>query len=165
MRPFSGVIEPQRMYEACIPFKLRYPYKIVKDDDSVVIENELFPEGEKDSFIDEAKEIEIATTYKLRPIIIIAYSETSKTYLAVAVTKRKDNNPKLLLAICNNKIAVRHFLPLSKYSEALKYDSYVLVDAVYMVTDKNIYYHRGRLDSKDFDTIRAKLKSILSLSP
>jgi len=165
MRPFLGAVRSQSVYEACIPFKLKYPYKVVKNGNVIEEKVELFPDSEEDAFVDEAKEIEIATTYKFRPVVIISSSETSKTHLVVAITKRKDDDSKKLLAICNNQIVERHFLSLKKYSNVLKYDSYVLVDAIYLITEENIYYCRGRLENRDFDTIRAKLKGVLSLNP
>jgi hypothetical protein len=165
MKPFPGAIRLQEIYEALVPYKIKYPYKVVKEDNKVENKTELFPEKEKESFIDETREIEIGTNYKLRPIIIIYRSKTDNTYLAIAITKRKDDNKDYLLAVCKNEIKERHFLPSRKYDGTLKFDSYVLVDYIYLVTENNIYYPRGRLGKDDYDEIRAKLKNILSLNP
>jgi len=165
MRPYSGAIRLQEIYEALIPFKMKYPYKVVEEDNKVENRTELFPEKEKESFIDEAREIEIGTNYKLRPVIVIYHSERDNTYLAIAITKRKDDNKDYLLAVCKNEIEERHFLPSRKYNGTLKFDSYALVDSIYLVTENNIYYPRGRLENKDYEEILAKLKNILSLNP
>lgn len=170
MRPFSGSIRLQGIYEALIPFKMEYPYKIVTEDNRVEIKSELFPEEKENDFIDEAQKIEIGTTYKLRPVIVISQSEISDdTYLALPLTKKKEEDTKKyrehIIAICENKIKERHFLFQKKYSDTLNFDSFVLVDTVHLVTKNNIYKHRGRLDKQDYDVIRAKLKSVLSLNP
>ena len=161
MKPFSGAIRIQEIYEALTPFKLRYPYRFVKDNNTLEFRTELFHEREKDEYVDEAKEIEIGTNYKLRPVIIISYSEHSNTYLAMAITKVKDANRDYLLAIAKDEIKERHLLFLRKYSGTLKYDSIVLVDAIYLLTDKNIYYCRGPLEDEDYVTIQGKLKKVL----
>lgn len=165
MKPYEGSITVQGVYEVLVPFKMRYPYKIVKKDDRVENKNELFPEEEREQFIDEAEEFEIGTGYKLRPVIIIHCSEVSRnTYLAIAVTKRKQRDSlNFTLAVCNNEIKERHFLAKDKYPDTLRFDSFVLIDNVYLITEKNIYYRRGRLFDSDYAAIRAKLKKILDL--
>ncbi len=83
---------------------------------------DLFPERNKDDLLDEekAQEIEIGTTYKLRPVVII-YELRGGKYLALAVTKRKNTeSPSYFLAICNNEIKERHFLSLKNYPDKLK---------------------------------------------
>ncbi|NWF92553.1 MAG: type II toxin-antitoxin system PemK/MazF family toxin [Syntrophaceae bacterium] len=164
MKPFPGAITTQGVYEALIPFKLRYPYKIVKENNQVEMKPELFPEEEKENFIDEAEEFEIGTSYKLRPVIIVYDSQVNKAYLAIAISKRKDDNIDYLLAVCQNEIKERHFLSQKKYPGMLKFDSYVLIDRIYPIDDKNIYYSRGRLDNSDYDEIRVKLKKVLALN-
>ena len=165
MKPYQGGITTQGVYEALIPFKIRYPYKIVKKDNKVDLKYELFPEGERENFIDEAEEFEIGTGYKLRPVIIIYDSQLSRnTYLAIAVTKKKETDPlRFALAVCNNEIKERHFLSQKRYPDMLRFDSFVLIDNVYLVTEKNIYYRRGRLEDSDYNGIRAKLKKVLDL--
>jgi hypothetical protein len=162
MKPFGGAIVIKGIYEALIPFRLRYPYKLVGTNNQVEMKNELFPGEEKDNFVDEAQEFEIGTSYKLRPVIVIYNSRIKKDdYLAVAISKRKDNDTAYLLAVCKNQIEARHFLFQKKYPDVLKFDSYVLIDNIYLLTEKNIYYLRGRLDPSDHDGIRAKLKKFL----
>ena len=164
MKPFTGAITTQGVYESLIPFKLRYPYKIVKNNNQVEMKTELFPEEEKEKFIDEAEEFEIGTGYKLRPVIIVYDSNKDNTYLAISITKRKDDSKDYLLAVCTNKIEGRHFLAKQRYPDVLGYDSYVLVDTMYLLTEKNVYYRRGRLRTEDYDEIRAKLKKVLNLA-
>ena len=165
MKPFGGAIVIKGIYEALIPFRLRYPYKLAGANNQVEMKNELFPEEEKDNFVDEAQEFEIGTSYKLRPVIVIYNSRIKKNdYLAVAISKRKDNDTAYLLAVCKNQIEARHFLSQKKYPDTLKFDSYVLIDNIYLLTEKNIYYSRGRLDPLDHEGILAKLKKVLALN-
>jgi len=170
MKPFGGSVRLREVYEALVPFKMEYPYKIVTEDNRVDIKSELFPEEKENEFIDEAQKIEIGTTYKLRPIIIISQSGISDdTYLALPLTKKKEEDTKkyreYIIAVCENKIKERHFLFQKKYPNALNFDSFVLVDTVHLLTKNNIYKHRGHLDNKDYDVILAKLKNVLSLNP
>ena len=162
MALYSGAINPQSICEVLIPFGLKYPYSVIVDGKTVEIKTDLFPDKREEELVDEgqAQEIEIATTYKLRPVVIICDLGKNR-YLALAVTKRKDNDSQFLLAVCKNEIKDRHFLPLKNYSDKLKYDSYVLIPSIYLVSRENIQYRRGRLRDEDFQTIQAKLKSII----
>jgi len=161
MKPFTGAISQQNIYEACIPYKLQYPYRVIKNQ-KVEVSSELFPEKEKDLFVDEAQEVEIGTHYKLRPVIVISQS-ADETFLVVAIAKWKEHaDGKYLLEICDNKIKERHFLPCKKYEGTLKFNSLAYVDAIYRVTKNNIYYRRGHLQQEDYDAINAKLKKILA---
>jgi mRNA-degrading endonuclease toxin of MazEF toxin-antitoxin module len=169
MKPFSGAIRPQEIYMALIPFQMKWPYKIVTEDNKVEIKTELFPEEKEDEFVNEAKEIEIGTIYKLRPVIIIYQSERSDdVYLALPLRKKKDKvtqrDREYILEVCQNQIQERHFLFQSKYSDTLKFDSFVLVDAIHLLSKNNIYKKKGLLESKDYKEIRAKLKKVLSLN-
>lgn len=88
MRPYSGAINVQNVYEACIPYALSYPYRVIKKD-KVEINLELFSDKDKE------REIEIATMYKLRPIIVMSSSEVDNSYLAVSITKIKEKITKI----------------------------------------------------------------------
>jgi len=164
MKPFSGPVSPRNIYEACLPFKLQYPYRLIKNE-KIESSLELFPEDQRNNYVDEAQEIEIGTTYKLRPVIVISESEDD-TYLVIAITKIKEKTDKkygeYLLAVCDNKIKERHFLPQKKYEGTLKFNSLALVDAIYKVTKSNIYYRRGLIKQDDYDFVSAKLKKVLS---
>ena len=72
---------------------MEYPYKIVTEKNQVEIKYKLFPIEKENEFINEAKQIEIGTTYKLRPVILISQSELSAdTYLALPLTKKKEKD-------------------------------------------------------------------------
>jgi len=162
MRPFDGTISPQNVYEACLPYKLRYPYDVVKNG-IITVTPLLFPAEERDNYVDEAQEIEIVTTYKLRPVIVIS-PEMNNTFLVLAITKVKEGSidPKYLFAIADNKIVERHFLPIKRYPGMLKFNSLVLINAIYMISQTNVYYQRGRFNKEDFDGVRTKLGKIIS---
>ena len=163
MKPYSDPISLQDVYEVCLPFVLKYLYPLIKNG-KVELSTELFSEDEKDSYVDEAREIEICTTYKLRPVIVMSQSFIiDNSYLVMAITKVKGMiNPEYLLAVSDNKIVERHLLPRKKYESTLKFDSLAMVDAIYRVTKNNFYYRRGRIKQDDYDAVRAKLKKILS---
>lgn len=169
MKPFWGAIRPQEIYMALIPFQMKWPYKIVTEDNKVETKTELFPEEKEDEFVDEAKEIEIGTIYKLRPIIVIYHSEiVDDFYLALPLRKKEilpQRDQEYILKVCQNQIKERHFLFKSKYSDALKFDSMVFVDAIYILSRNSIYKRKGRLKNEDYLEIRAKLKNVLSLNP
>ena len=164
MKPYLDPILSQNVYEACLPFSLKYPYSVIKNG-KVEDRFELFSEDEKDSYVDEASEIEIGTTYKLRPVIIMAESIIDDTYLVIAITKVQDNKHRKYLeyisAVCKNQIKERHFLSQKKYEGTLKFNSLAMVNAIYTVTKNNIYYRRGRIEKDDYDAVSAKLKKIL----
>ena len=169
MRPFSGAIRTKEMYVALIPFQMKWPYKVITERNEVKIKTELFPEEKEDEFVDEAKEIEIGTTYKVRPIIII-YQSVAKDdfYLALPLRKKEmitNKEREYILKVCQNQIKERHFLSQSKYSGILKFNSLVFIDAIYVLSKNNIYKWKGCLQNDDFDEIRAKLKRVLSLTP
>lgn len=168
MKPFSGSIGVQEIYEALVPFKMEYPYKIVREDNQVEIKTELFPKIEEEKFITEAKKIEIGTSYKLRPVIIISKSEIEEVFLTLPLTKKQNITTKELdyvLEVCKDRIKERHFLFKKKYANILKFDSLVLIDNIHPLTRNNIYKPRGRLKDGDYITIQAKLKKILSPNP
>jgi mRNA-degrading endonuclease toxin of MazEF toxin-antitoxin module len=172
MKPFSGSVRDQEIYEALIPFRIKYPYRIITQDNNVETKSELFPEEKEDEFIDEAEEIEIGTTYKLRPVIIISISQSNvsnDTYLGLPLTKKKDmishKDQQFIIEVCRNTIKERHFLFKTKYSGTLRYDSFVKVDNIQLLTKNNIYKRRGRLANEDYSTIRVKLLKVLGLNP
>lgn len=168
MKPFPGAIRPQEIYMALIPFQMKWPYKVMSENNRVEIKTELFPEEEENAFVDEAKEIEIGTTYKFRPIIVIYQSKIMDDfYLALPLRKKEVINKKdqeYILKVCQNQVKERHFLFQGKYSDVLRFNSMVLVDALQVLSRNNIYKPKGRLKDEDYVEIRAKLKKVLALN-
>ncbi len=153
---------------ALISFQMKWPYKVISEDNRVETKTELFPEEEENAFIDEAQEIEIGTTYKLRPIIVIYQSKIMDDfYLALPLRKKepiKKKEQEYIFKVCQNQVKERHFLFQTKYSDALRFNSMVLVDAIQVLSKNNIYKRKGRLKNEDYVEIRAKLKGVLSLN-
>lgn len=174
MKPFPGSIRVQEIYEALVSFKMEYPYKIVTENDKVEFKTELFPENEEEEFVTEAKKIEVGTTYKLRPVIIMSKSEKSSerfddVFLAIPLTKKKETLSKkeqtYILEVCKNTLKERHFLFKQNYVGALRFDSFVLIDNIQPLTKNNIYRLKGRLKDGDYQVVQAKLKNVLFPNP
>jgi len=173
MRPLTDSPKIQHIYEALIPYDLKYPYLTISEEGNVEEKDEILEpktddadqEGEGEAV---AEEIDLVTRYKPRPTIILDQSSDPKTFLVLPLTKvdtEKLNTSSgyrnYYREVIRDKIKDRHRLSPKIYDGILKYESFVLIDSIQVVTPNNILYRRGFLKKNDYKAIIAKLKEVL----